>query len=270
MEAYGDSLTAGFLTDTNVTKPPPLKDISSLISDLAMFLMTKNRSYMAKHHAPQLAWVSVLSKKLFPTGSIVLDNHAVSAARTFEILGQVQSHKDRGEPSTSFFFAGHNDLCNNTDLPSHIGYAYRLEIGRALAAWDAVHQNSTAYLVPVSDIHRVYAALTGYVWYRGTQSDYRCEDSWAKFFPYCPSHLAKFKLGQLESYMKPRLAAMNRALDDLTFEWNKKSRTNKFVYLKGAHDVAYEPAFFAVDCFHLSEIGQRKLAERADYLIQHP
>ncbi len=270
VEAYGDSLTAGFLSNTDVTNAPPLKELSGLISDLAMYLMTKNRAHIAKHHSPHFAWVSVLSKKLDPTGPVTLDNHAVSAARSAQILGQVRSHTNRHQPSSAFFFAGHNDLCNNNAPPTQIGLTYRAEMNQAIAAWDSTHENSTAYLVPVSDIHRVYAALKGYVWHNGGQSKYACEDSWSKFFPYCPSHLARFKAGLLDDYMKPRLAAMNAGLEDLAHDWNKKSSTNKFVYLKGAHDVPYEPQYFAVDCFHLSEAGQKSLANRLEQLINTP
>jgi hypothetical protein len=143
-----------------------------------------------------------------------------------------------------------------------------MQVGNALDEWDRTHKSSTAYLIPVSDIHRVYDTLQGYVWYRGVKRDYRCEYSWANF--YCPSHLAKFKQGKLQSYMEPRLKAMNENLEELARYWEKKSKTNHYVYLDHTHEVTYKPEYFAIDCFHLSETGQQSMANRISALLASP
>jgi lysophospholipase L1-like esterase len=269
IETYGDSITAGFLSHTDVTRAPTLTQMSEIISDLAMFLMDKekNRDYVAKEHAPELAWPSVLSKKIDPAGPVQLYNYAVSSSRTWEMEGQVKANRITAGDTRAFFFIGHNDLCNNMDAPANIGKEFGAQFSRAIAAWDATHKNSIAYLIPVADIHRVYEALDGYVWYKGGKRDYTCVDSWTKFFPYCPSHYKKRQAGTLDAYMKPRLAAMNGALDDLANEWTKKSTSNKFAYLKDAHDTAYEKELFAVDCFHLSARGQTMVANRVLQLV---
>lgn len=267
LEAYGDSITAGFMSRTDVTHAPPLKEMGSIISDLAMFIMTKDPAHVAKHHAPELAWPTLLAKRLDPTGPMKLNNQAISGAHGFEILGQVKNVKATAEVTKAFFFIGHNDLCNNVDSPENIGAAFKDEVGRAIEEWDRRHKDSVAYLIPVGQIHRVYQTLFNYVWHRGPQNNYSCVDSWTKFFPYCPSHYKKAKAGTFEAYMGPRLDAMNDGLDELASELSKKSASNRFHYLKDAHDVSYDPDLFAVDCFHLSAKGQKTIADRLEQMI---
>jgi lysophospholipase L1-like esterase len=264
IEAYGDSITAGFMSHTGVTHPPPLKELSLIISDLAMYLMTGNASYVAKQHAPELSWVSVLARRIDPKGPLNLDNHAVSSSKAWQILGQVRRHPNRNAIARAFFFIGHNDLCNTMEEPKAIGLEFEAELDRALIEWDQTHSDSTAYLLPVSDIHRVYSRLSGVVWYNGAQTRYTCDDAWTKFFPYCPSHYAKHKAGTLESFMKPRLREMNNALSRLANKRTAASARNSFHFLKQAHDIAYEPEYFAVDCFHLSKKGQETIAQRVE------
>jgi lysophospholipase L1-like esterase len=269
IEVYGDSISAGFLSHTDVTNAPSLVRLSETISNLAMFLMDKekNRSYVDKEHAPELAWPKLLSDKIDPAGPVTLYNYAVSSSRTWEMAGQVKGNKHTSGETRAFFFIGHNDLCNNMDTPNNIASDFGYEFSNAIAAWDATHKDSVAYLIPIADIHRVYEALDGYVWHKGGKRDYSCVDSWTKFFPYCPSHYKRHQAGTLGSYMKPRLSAMNAALDDLANQWNKKSASNQFAYLKDAHDAPYQKEFFAVDCFHLSPRGQSMMADRVLQLV---
>ncbi len=267
LEAYGDSITAGFMSRTNVTHAPPLKEMGELISDLAMFLMTKDRSYIAKHHAPELAWPALLGQRLDAMGAMRVANQAVSGAHSWDMLGQVRGLKMTAEPVRAFFFIGHNDICNNLSDPKDIGSAFSYEVGTALEEWDRRHTGSVAYLIPIGRIHKVYETLFNYVWHKGTQKDYSCVDSWTKFFPYCPSHYAKAKLGTLNAYMEPRLDAMNDGLDRLASEWSQKSTKNNFHYLKDAHDVSYDADLFAVDCFHLSATGQEAIADRLEKML---
>ncbi len=272
IEAYGDSITAGFLSHTNVTAAPPLSDLSKIITHLANFLMDKerNRSEIEKEHAPSLAWPAVLSRKIDPAGPVPLYNYAVSGANSWEMLDQVKLNNKTKGMTRAFFFVGHNDLCNNLDTPKNIGATFSYYVEKSLAEWDATHQGSIAYLVPVSDIHRVFETLDNYVWYRGTKRSYSCVHSWTKFFPYCPSHHKKFEEGTLERYMVPRLAAMNEALDALARTWTAKSKSNEFVYLPDVHDTDYEKEFFAIDCFHLSAEGQERVADRIlDLVADH-
>lgn len=264
IEVYGDSISAGFLSRTRVTAAPPLSEVGVTISNLAMYLMDreKNKHYVDKEHAPDLAWPALVAKEIDPAGPVKLYNNAVSSSRAWEMAGQVRSNKAPAGKTRAFFFIGHNDLCNNLDTPKNIAAAFGNEMDDALRLWDAAHSDSVAYLVPVADIHRVYKALDGFIWHRGTKKNYTCMDSWTKFFPYCASHYAKFKVGALDTYMVPRLDAMNDMLDARALAWSKKSTKNRFVYLKNAHDTPYLKEFFAVDCFHMSPEGQRQIADR--------
>ena len=269
LEAYGDSITAGFMVKTDVTNAPPLKEMSGIISDLAMYIMTKNRSYVAKHHAPELAWPTVLASLIDPKSPPPVEIYAVSGAKTAALVDQVNSAKTKTGQGLAFFFIGHNDLCNNANDPATIASQYVSLVDKALEVWDQRHNGSVLYLVPIADIHRVYARLKGFVWHRG-ETNYTCEDSWSKFFPYCPSNLKKLQKGELDAYMQPRLEAMNGGLDTLALTWSKKSPKNRFVYLNGAHSIPYEPEYFAVDCFHPSVRGQQKIAQRLDQLMVVP
>lgn len=267
IETYGDSITAGFLTKTEVTNAPPLSEISLLVSDLAMFFMTKDTRFIVKHHAPDLAWPALLAKTLDPNGPLRVENQAVSGANTWELITQVRKQAGRSSASRAFFFIGHNDLCNNPDSPTAIASSFSGQVENALAEWSKTHRGATAYLVPISDIHRVYERLWGYVWHKGAEDSYTCTDSWTKLFPYCISHYKKAKLGQLETYMKPRLNEMNAALEKLADAWNRQNPANHYVYLKDAHNIPYEPEYFAVDCFHLSAAGQRTVATRIEEMV---
>ncbi len=251
------------MSRTDVTHAPPLKEMGGIISDLAMFIMTKDRKHAAKHHAPELAWPTLLAKRL----NLKVNNQAVSGAHGFEMRAQVERVKKTSAPVKAFFFVGHNDLCNNLDDPKNIGAAFTEEVGDALAEWDRRHSGSVAYLIPVAKIHEVFRTLLTYVWHRGPQNNYSCADSWTKFFPYCPSHYGKAKVGALDAYMAPRLDAMNDGLDQLALEFTKQSPSNRFYYLKDAHDVSYDPDLFAVDCFHLSAKGQKTIADRLEQML---
>src|SRR5262249_25946305 len=108
----------------------------------------------------------------------------------------------------------------------------------------------------------VYEVLAGYVWHKDGSSTYSCEDSWSKLFPYCVSYYNMLKSNQLEGFLAPRIAAMNSALDKLASEWSQKSTRNHYISLPHVHDDPYEKNYFAVDCFHMSELGQQTLAHK--------
>jgi hypothetical protein len=63
--------------------------------------------------------------------------------------------------------------------------------------------------------------------------------------------------------MNPRLAAFDQMLDKLATEWNTKSgKNNQYHFLATVQQVNYEKEYFAVDCFHMSPIGQSTMATR--------
>ena len=270
IETYGDSLTAGFLSGTNVTAAPPLDVLSKIWSDLVMFKMSGDRKYLAPHHRADLAWPAQLAKS-WKTGGINVSvkNYAVSEDRTKDLLQQLKGARPT-EHAASFFFIGHNDLCDNNDSPEAIGAQFAKEYGAALKAWDEKNHGATAYLVPVGDIYRVYKLLEGVVWHNRSGRSYRCDDSWTKFFPYCTSYYKMLKAGTLEETLAPRINAMNAALENLAKDWTKNSKRNRFKSITNMQAKPYEKDYFAVDCFHLSDVGQAAIAENFAKEIGNP
>lgn len=265
LETYGDSLTAGFLSHTDVTHPPPLRTVSSTLSDLAMFKVTNNRKYIEPHHAPTQAWPAVVARKLAEKGTkLLVDNRAVSGARLHEVMGQVGGVKEERQETIAFFFAGHNDLCDNEDDPEAIAAYFTARLRNIVDAWAVKHRNSTAYLLPVADIHRVYSTLNRLAWFKGSQHNYTCNDSWEKLFPYCLSNARRLKAGTLDAYLVPRIEAVNRAIRKAADELTKTVGSNRVRFLDLTQEMAkpFEPGFFAIDCYHLSAEGQRLVGEK--------
>ncbi len=261
VEAYGDSITAGFLTGTNVASPPPLKEVSKIISDLALYLLTGQKEQVMQHHRADLAWPRVLGEFLTTDGSKVnVANYAVSGAHVSDLLGQVKNAGAVHSKTLAFFFIGHNDMCNNNASPEEIAEKLSQQYAAGLQEWDKNHVDSQAFLVPIGDINRVFLALQGYVWYQGPQGKYTCEDDWQKFFPYCRSYAALLKEGKLEEYLVPRLKATNAGIAKLAAAQADRTRKNRYVYLDGILEKPYEPKYFAVDCYHMSALGQHETA----------
>jgi len=257
LEAYGDSLTAGFLADTNLTSPTALKDVSKALSDLAMFFFTGDFKYAQQHHRPDLAWPAKLAERLRADGSSVdLINRGVSGSSVAGLLDQLV---DRNEDVGALFFSGHNDICENPKPADQVIREFEADYDSVLARWDQTHTGSRAYLMAVTRVDKVFVALQGVNW--GKKSTYRCEDSWRKFFPYCPSYYKMLKEGTLVSFLQPRIDGMNAALEKLVDKYNRESKSNRFEYLGKVTDLDFVPNFFAFDCYHLSAAGQDRIAE---------
>lgn len=268
MEAYGDSLTAGFLCGSRLTDKQDLKSVSDIVSDMAMFLITQNTKYLTSHHRQDLAWPARYAKRLSDRGKrVALRNMAVSGARTWELTKQVQRASQLGKPSRAFFFIGHNDLCHSKQTPNQIAAQYVAQYTRAIREWDSKHQDSTAYFIPILRMDRIYSSLKDYVWYEGPRVKYSCTDSWEKLFPYCPSFSQLAKKGDLEKIIVPKIRAMNAALQKKAHDWEKDSKNNnayKFLDVPETKNVG--PDFFAVDCYHLSHVGQETVSVEIDKL----
>jgi lysophospholipase L1-like esterase len=269
IEAFGDSLSAGFLSNTKVVEAPPLPELSRIVSDLAAYKLFHNLNYLKPHQNAAWAWPQRLSELLASGGGkIEVLNYAVSGAFTKDLSQEVKEAPS-AEESWSFFFIGHNDLCRNAAPPETVAKKFKESYQKALTEWDAKHKNAVGFIVPVGDIHRVYAALEGYVWHQSKGAKLSCWDSWSLYFPYCPSYAKLQRTHQLEGFLAPRIQAMNSALSDMVNEWNHKSLQNRFLFLDGVHDRDYEPRLFAVDCFHLSSQGQEALATSVYETLQH-
>jgi len=269
IEAYGDSLTAGFLSGTSLTAPPPNRgvtaddlSISKLLHDMLLYRITGDTSLLVPEHWPQLAWPQVLSE-LEQTSShaISVHNEAISGAEIKDLMGQVQGAPVNRRKTQAFFYIGHNDLCNTSMTPDEQAQSYYEQYAAALQYWDQNHQNSEAILVPLLDLSRVFTLLDGYVWYKGPEATYDCDFSWTRLFPYCPSYLPMYKKGELPGYVQPRVEAMNQELHTLAEQMEEKSTgSNHFSVLDHVYDQQFSPDYFAVDCYHLSAVGQQTIA----------
>ena len=263
IEAFGDSLTAGMLADTNVTSPDTLTQVNAVLGDFASYLFTGNwDKYLSPHEKKDLAWPTVLSGLLGAAGhTIQVLNHGVSKAKTTALASEVSGVKG-GAGTAAFFFIGHNDLCASKLEPDAVGADYTQKFESALKVWDAQHEGATAYFVPVGKINEVFSVLDGYVWKHGTGgSEFSCDTSWDTFFPYCRRYRKLMSEKSLDSFLAPRIDAMNTALEKLADKWDHSSGRNRYYFVKDAQSGAYKPEYFAVDCFHLSATGQMHLAQ---------
>lgn len=261
IEAYGDSITAGFLSDKTILTPPGLSTISQIMSELITIELNGDKHQFQKFEARDVAWPSVLRAWLAagnrPTS---VTNVAVSGAFVHELGEQLDRAGSTAEKTAAFFWIGHNDLCNNQQDPEKIGQDFAGWYRDALEKWDKNHTNSTAYLMPLGDVNRMYKALDGYVWYSQNGSKFKCEDSWLRLFPYCRQNSRLFIAGKFDEYFVPRKAAIGKALAALASRLTTASRSNRFVYLDNVLSDPFKTEFFSIDCYHLSKIGQNGVA----------
>lgn len=268
LETYGDSLTAGFLSHTALTSPPPLSEVSQLISDLARFKLTGDRKHVSQYDSAKDAWPTILKKTWDPIVNVDLRNYAVSGARSYQLINQVRLARDVRAHTFAIFFIGHNDMCENRDPIPDLETAIEENFKTALGLWDSNHLDSEAYILPIGNIHEVYKILRGFVWSKAKSHDYTCEESWDKYFPYCRAHFQKFKSEKLDEYLVPRLTAANSSIGKAVDAMQRTSKRNHYHYVEDIHQLAYLKEAFAVDCFHLSSGGQSMLAERVHQFVR--
>ncbi len=259
IETYGDSVTAGFLSQTQATAPPAFATISSLWTDLATFVANGDRRALARLHAPELSWAQILGKKL---GAGDVRNYAVSRSRARNLLGQVETSQLTDDQAVAaFFFMGHNDICHYQTELEEFTSTFRKEYEAGVAAWDAKHEGGTLYLVPVGELDRVYQLMEGYTWLKTPSLTLTCNQSWETLFPFCRENNMRRRKGTLDSHVQSRTKAIRAVLEELANEWTKRTeRNNRFVFLEDVLRGTYEKEFFAVDCYHLSAYGQKALA----------
>ena len=225
-----------------------------------MFGLTAQYDYLEPHHARTLAWPNQVAERLRRDGSLVdVQNRAVTASIVGELPDQLVSGL-RADVN-ALFWSGHNDLCLNPAAADAFVERFARELDAAVAKWDATHVSSRAHFIPVSRIDKVYAVLKGHVWHQGTTSQYRCEDSWTKFFPYCLEFSRRVKDGSMEDYIRTRTEAMDAAMTKLADKWNRQSKSNVFDVLTSVPGVEFRPEYFSVDCYHLSAAGQAQFAQ---------
>jgi len=260
IETYGDSVTAGFMSHTNVTAPPNLTTLSGLLSDLATFVANGDKKKLEKLHARTLSW-AVKLKELW--GADTVHNYAVTRARTKDLLTQLKHRRpvDADLSVASIFFMGHNDLCHAKDSEEDFIATFRKEYNEAIEAWDNEHDGATLYLLPIGDLDRLYKKLDNFQWLNQGSYKFSCNDSWDSLFPFCRENAKRKRDGTLSEYLVPRTQKMRAVMADLAVAWSKKETGNHFVFLDDVLSGDYKREYFAVDCYHLSEVGQTVLAQ---------
>jgi lysophospholipase L1-like esterase len=264
METYGDSLTAGFLANTSLKKPLEISEMSGLLEKLAFGFLQKNRELLKKLEANDKAWPYFLSENLKDEGKQVSDlmNLAISGSKSSGLLSQVQAGGATQKYTWGFFFVGHNDLCHVKGDEAALVQQFDEHLNAALTEWDRNHRNSVMFLIPTGPIYQLYPVLDNYVWFQSKEKTFRCQDAWTKYFPYCARFYLRYKKGELESHLKPRGDSLNQALSQMAHEWIKKSgRGNRFFYLEAQWPLPLQPEYFALDCYHIAEEGQRIFAQ---------
>ncbi|NBX75902.1 MAG: hypothetical protein EBQ92_05065 [Proteobacteria bacterium] len=263
METYGDSLTAGFLANTSLKKSLELSEMSALLEKLAFGFLQKNRELLKEFEANDKAWPYFLSESLKEEGKHISDlmNLAISGSKSSGLLSQVQMAGGTQRYTWAFFFIGHNDLCHVKGDESALIHQFDEHLSAALTEWDKNHQNSVLFLIPTSPIYQLYPVLENYIWFQSEQKTFRCQDAWTKYFPYCAPFYLRYKKGELESYLKPRADSLNQSLSHMAHQWGKKTeRGNRFFYLEAQWPLPLQPEYFALDCYHIAEEGQRIFA----------
>lgn len=263
IETYGDSLTAGFLAHTSLTQPPALPELSELLGKLAFGFLQKDRELMKQLEAPEKAWPYFVTEELKAHGKEILSlkNYAISGSRSAALSEQVPVGEKVAEPTWAFFFIGHNDLCHVKGAEAELIAQYEKNLKQALNEWEKNHSNSIVFLIPTSPVYQLYPVLDNYVWLENDQKSFKCQDSWTKYFPYCPSFYVRYKKGELESYLKPRGEAINQSLRQMAEGRNEKGPNgNRYFYLEAQWPLPLQPEYFATDCYHIAGPGQKIFA----------
>jgi len=266
VEAYGDSLTAALLGgEKNLENPPGLKEVSSTLSDLAMYLITKEAKYKDPYEHRTTGWPARLAKKLSAHHGIPFEahNYGVISAETFELPEQLKGlPAGTSKRTLAFVFIGHNDFAVDMDKSVEaLAEKHRKGLADFFKEWDKRHSFSSLFIIPVGDVYKVYHRMNDLTWYQNQTVTYKCNDSWEKFFPYARSYYQLFKAGQINEYFIPRIEAFRRVERETARNWNWTSFTNSYYYYEPKKPFPYEPRNFAVDCFHLAGNGQEEIAQ---------
>jgi lysophospholipase L1-like esterase len=263
IEAYGDSVTSGFLSDTQLESKRPFSDISKLMFQLGLTLgKEENLQGFSRF---ELAWPKKLSELSGTTPKVT--NLAVPNVGTDALVNQVALSTDESGVS-AFVFIGHNDLCRTVNWSdAQVAAYYEHHIEKGVKLWEEKHQKSTLYFLPVGRIDRIYKNLWDFTWNKTDYSENRCRDIYLKYIPMCLPVADLALKGKLESVIGERTKQLNRILENVV-QKNAKGSKNSYQYLSSLEQVEYQREWFAMDCFHLSSEGQKQLAEKVWQSIQ--
>ncbi len=265
LETYGDSLTAGAMADTNLTKIESEFSYFQSMEKIAEQLRTRGLQELAR---PTLAWPQVLAAKI---GATKLDNASVVGAHTSNLLDQVRrtatDKNSKKANTTAIFFIGHNDACAGWSLmplnEPHFVEMYE----RALSEWLELHENSMAVLIPIGNITDIFYRFYLHEIQENSVTGLRCQRVYDEV-PLCDAFTTD---AQNRSYgnstsrsimlAQNGILSWNNRLPELAQKLNLSKNGNQ-VTVATRPSIRPEPSHMAADCFHLSAEGQAALAEQ--------
>lgn len=267
METFGDSITRGFVAKQTLNR----KDLTPLEVRLAFFKMAGSMGDRKKLDAmasPDLAWPEQLRTVMKIHGSeIEVLNKSSTNTTSSHLRGQVEEIGKSVAPTMAFFFMGQNDICDRQGvLDEELVLRFRTNYSGALKLWESNHQNSTAYLLPVADISEVYTFLWDKPWGNGKQN---CSQTYLNYAPLCLplARAAQKDADEFKTKVGGRTKKLNQVLAELTQEMNFAVSSNRYVYLQKLEKPDLKQEYFALDCFHLNELGQTALGQMIWELI---
>jgi lysophospholipase L1-like esterase len=267
IETFGDSLTRGYFAELSLTARPltPLQ-VRLAFAKLASTL--GNRERLDAQARPDLAWPKFLSETLTQNDEAIpqLINQSSVNTTSGDLLRQVNGIPESKKPTAAFFFMGHNDLCDRHKTPDDLLQTrFRRAYQQALEKWNDRHQNSVAYLLPIGNIAEVYTKLWKHPW--SADKRQTCEFTYTNYAPLCPHFAELTANNKIVDVVGGRRKKLNDDLKELADTLTRQSKNNRFVYLEKLEGLELRPDYFSIDCFHLSEAGQRALADAIAELI---
>lgn len=263
IEAYGDSLTSGFLADTQLTPKRPFYEMGQLMFQLGLTLGKEEKLQTFSRF--ELAWPKKLSE--IAGSNPKLSNWAVPNVGVDALVNQADQMPET-QGASAFVFIGHNDLCRTVGwTDGQVADYFKVHIENGVKKWEEKHQNSTLYFLPVGRMDKVYQKLWDFKWNETDRTTNRCRDIYLKYIPMCLPIAELALKGKVESVIGERAKKMNRVLEDVA-QKNNGGNKNRYQYLSSMEKVEFKEDLFAMDCFHLSAEGQKQLAETVWKAIQ--
>ena len=190
-----------------------------------------------------------------------MQNYAVSGAKSEDLALEVGKPPETPVEAIAFFFMGHNDLSKSREAKEVVVNRFVDHYAAGLKSWDEGHKNSKAFILPVGNLPAVYDAVDEFTWREKRNKRETCDDMWRDRFPYW-RFFPGGKKGAPDDFAEEvggKIKAMNQGLVKIVDEFRSENG-NRAYSLDGLFSVKLEPKYFAADCFHLSEAGQKFLA----------
>lgn len=263
LETYGDSITAGFFANRDLSDNLTVAQLKKTMTDVLLTLHRVSR--IEKFDRRDLAWPAKLVDRVNVKG-LKLVNHAQTGATVLGLLSQVKQVKGVEAKAVAFFFIGHNDVCKRP-FKGTTGFRdfYSDHFDKAIREWSERHKDSLAFLVPIVDVGVVMDTLWKYEWTKGET----CRDTYLHHAPMMCPLIARHIDDGKKDYSKKRTASINDYLKELPQDKELKLKSNnRLIFLEHGDDFDMTAKKFAIDCFHLNEDGQLEIAKAVQSAVE--